>query len=128
MIYELEREMLLKYNISNADITPTGRILTMDKPLPDYSNLFPCRKVKFTQLFFERQKSSLGIAKKFFGQYNKKNCMVKFSKFNSKDLENELIYKQVADALGIPCCKVYMQKYFNKYCIASIYEYAMSLS
>lgn len=123
MIYELKRDILLHYQVSNIKLSCDGKVLVLDKGLEDYSYLFPSRNINFIQLFFEYQKSSLGVAKKFFAKYNNKSCMVKFSKIDGRDIDNELIYKQVADILNVPCCNVYKEKYFGKNCIVSVFEY-----
>lgn len=123
MVYEIDKSLLLCYNVSNAKLSRDRKVLLDgDINKVDLSNMFSSA-IHFISEFKLSQKSSLGIARKFFASYRGKDCVVKFSKGNGQDLRNEIIYKRVADLLGVPCCDVYMEKYFGKDCVVSVYHY-----
>lgn len=123
-IYELTRDVLLTYSISNMKLTKGNRLVCLDGKLPDFSDYFPDRKLKFKGLFTAIQASSLGVARKFFAEYGNKSCIVKFSKRSDDlDLINEEKYYSVAKSLGVSCCKANMTSYYNKQCVVSIFSY-----
>lgn len=123
-LFSIDKSKLLRYKISNAKLTKDYRIFCIDGKLPDLSYMFPDRGIQFISLHQGVQNSSQGIAKKFFGLYKNKYSIVKFSKISSsEDLDNEILYKNLADILKVPCCKVYKSVYYNKPCCISNFEY-----
>ena len=127
MVYDLSKDLLFSIDLSNAKLSTNKKLLIMDKNLPDYSILFPDNKISFKSLFFEYQKTSIGVAKKFFASYSSRNCMVKFSKSNNTDLLNEVLYKRVSDLLNVRCCDIHKTIYFGKACVVSIFEYKLGV-
>lgn len=123
-IYEVTRDVLLKYNVSNIKFSKDNKIICLDGKLPDFSDFFPNRSIKFEGLFKDTQASSLGLARKFFAKYNNSYCIVKFSKRSDDlDLLNEEVYYKVSEILGVSCCKAKITKYYNKQCVISVFNY-----
>jgi hypothetical protein len=123
-LYNMTKSKLTQYKISNIKETKDNRVICLEGTLPDMQKYFPDRHIMFYKTKYEVQNSSIGIARKFYGTYNKKPCIVKFSKIASdEDLYNEVLYKRLADLLNVPCCEVKLSKYYNKVCCISIYKY-----
>ena len=121
--YELREPYLRKFTISNMKLDHENRLQCMDGKLDDLSYLFPDDRIEFVSLFWGSNQSSKGIARKFSARYNGKLCIVKFTKGNNEDLDNELRYKQICDLLGVNCCQVYVSEYYGKKCAVSVYAY-----
>jgi hypothetical protein len=122
-LYNLDRQTLLKYRLSNMKLTKGNKLICIDGKLPDMQDMFPDRGIKFIGHITEVQASSQGEARKFNALYNGKLCVVKFTKGNNVDLHNEIVYKQLADCMNVPCCRVMLSEYYHKRCCISIYEY-----
>ena len=121
-LYRVDRETLSKYNVSNA-IIKNGKLFITDK-VEDLGYRFPDKKIVFNAKFKEIKQSSIGIARKFYGKYNKRYCVVKFSKqSNNRDIQNEIKYYEIASILGVKCCRVVYSRYDNKDCCISFFEY-----
>ena len=124
ILHLITRNQLLKINLSNVKFSTDGKVICVDGALEDLSYLFPDTNLKFIENKDFVRASSLGVAKKFIGVYKNRLCVVKFSKFShNEDLENEILYKRVADVLTIPCCKVIKTRYSGKDCVVSLFEY-----
>lgn len=122
-LYSISKKDLLSYTISNAKLSRNNRLLCKDGKLTELGDLFPDSNIRFKSHLQEVQASSLGLAKKFCGTYRDKSCIVKFSKTNGVDLDNEIIYKKLADVLNVPCCNVIKSTYNNKVCCISFLHY-----
>ena len=126
-LYYIPEDIILsRYRVSNLLLVDDKRQQCIDGSLKDLSYLFEENKIRFISMLKEQQASSLGLARKFFAEYDGKVCIVKFSKHSNKecaDLKNEVTYKQIADILGIPCCSVKLSSYYNRPCILSFFEY-----
>lgn len=122
-LYRINRDTLIKYNISNAKQTRDNRIIITDK-IHDLGCLFPDKDIIFDKNYIGEYQTSLGIARKFFAKYKGHYCIVKFSKrSDNKDLENEIKYYKIARILGVDCCRVIYSKYDGRDCCISIFEY-----
>lgn len=121
--YEVTRDELSRLTPSNIKVSLDGKFICVDGKLPDMSNMFKDSRIKFKSTMEEFQQSSLGISKKFHALYGNRCCVVKFSKFNLQELDNEVVYKEVCDYLKVLCCDVVKTTYFARPCIVSIYEY-----
>lgn len=125
--YLMNKESILKfgYKLSNIKIATSGKFICTDGKLGNLSKLFPDTQIKYSRACNIENKSSVGFADKLIGQYKGKRCIVKFSKpaYNNQDILNEYLYYKIAKALEIPCCQVYLSKYFGRKCCISMYEY-----
>lgn len=122
MLYSVSKNVLHNYTISNAHYDSLGRIRCADK-LVDLQKFFPDKNIKFGKVFSCDEKSSLGEAKKFFGTYMGKPCVVKMSKSDDKDILNERSYYEASLLLGVKCCEAIVSIYYGKKCCISIYDY-----
>ena len=122
-LFSITKDNLLKYYLSNITVTKDGRFLCKDGKLNDLGYLFPDKNIQFIGNLKEIQVSSLGLARKFYARYKSNNCIVKFSKNNGVDLDNELIYFRLAKILGVPCCNIIKSVYNNKDCCISYLHY-----
>ena len=121
--YELDKQFLSKYKISNAHLDQADNYYCIDGSLQDLSYLYPDGNIRFLNHFYANNQSSKGVARKFSALYRNKRCIVKFSKTNNEDLYNEQKYKQISDLLGVNCCDTYLSEYYGKKCVISIFEY-----
>lgn len=122
--YEVDKEYLSSKVLSNAVISADNSFQCLDGSFEDLGYLFPDPGIKYISEFYGKNVSSKGIARKFSALYDNALSIVKFSKSNNQDLKNEIIYKNIADLLGVRCCKVYYTHYFNRDCIVSVFEYS----
>lgn len=124
-LYRLNRASMNKYRLSNA-VIKNGRLTLIDK-VDDLGYRFPDKKIVFGGRLSDTRQSSIGIARKFYGTYEGKLCIIKFSKWsNNKDLINEVKYYKIASILGVRCCKAFLSKYDDKLCCLSFFEYNQS--
>lgn len=124
LLHSVDEQTLSTLKLSNRNYTADNKISYVDGTLQDLSALFPDSNLKFVKHQHFVNASSLGIAKKFIGNYQGNTCVVKFSKLSSnEDLMNELLYMQIADILAVPCCKVIQTTYSGKPCVASLFAY-----
>lgn len=125
--YLMNKDSILKagYKLSNIKIIASGKFISIDGKLDDLSKLFPDTQIKFIGACNTSNKSSIGFADKFIGQYKGKKCVIKFSKpaYSNQDILNEFIYYKIATILKIPCCTIYLSEYFGRKCCISMYEY-----
>lgn len=125
MLYSVSKDALCNYTVSNANYDSLGRIRCIDS-LIDLHNLFPDKNIKFGNVLSSNEKSSLGEAKKFFGTYNGRPCVVKMSKSDNKDILNERSYYEASLLLDVKCCEAIVSTYYGKPCCVSIYDYDIS--
>jgi hypothetical protein len=126
MLYTLNKRQVLKYNISNAKLSKDNRIICKQGKMPDLSRLFPDNRIKFIGFSGNSNNSSLGEAKKFNALFSNKRCIIKFSKGNTDDLINEVIYYKISKIINVKVCNAVLTKYGGKPCVASIFEYGLT--
>lgn len=118
-LYRLDRKSLVRYRVSN--LSSKGKLI--DTNLPDLGTLFPDKQIDYLYGIEEYQKSSIGVAKKFYAMYNGRKCVVKFSKYSDKELVYEQLYYKIGSLLGVPVCKCSCSIYRGRKCSISVVEY-----
>jgi hypothetical protein len=118
-IYLLSVGSLSRYTVINTNIAD----------IPDLSGMFGEPSVEFLNHLANKQSTSLGVTRKFFGKSKYGYCILKFSKYPDTCvyLDNEVFCYKIALILGVSCCRAFRTKYSGRDCVLSVFEYNVDI-
>jgi hypothetical protein len=124
-LYSIGTAGLSKYRLANAEISENGNVLCEFGEPDDLSHMFGDPQVEFVESIANIQSTSLGVARKFLGKSEYGYCVVKFSNYSDTcfDLDNEVLYAEIARILQVKCCKVFKTVYGGRACVLSVFDY-----
>lgn len=123
-IFYVSKQELLKYTPINYIISKNGTIRLKQGRLQNLEHIFRDDTFTISSMLFES--CSSGVQRKVKGYDNKtrKVGIIKYPLANgSKDIEYEVLYSIIGEAVGIPVCPAKLGVCCGKPCVLSVFKY-----